>query len=170
MHFYYWLFTSRLPSSSLNILALYRVLIKYCGFSFKFCGFSRLCQFCCSACFLPAIVYTHWHRGKTEKGQSQEYFKIFGKNTIFNENPVSCIKYVCITDLSPHSWPHRRLSFEMHLYIQVFPSHFHFHPHILGTSHHICSYMLQHGPIFFLRTCIATKTDHYIFFLCLWTI
>ena len=26
---------------------------------------------------------------KTEKGQSPEYFKIFGKNTIFNEHPVT---------------------------------------------------------------------------------
>ena len=33
-------------------------------------------------------MYTHRRRGKTEKGQSQEYFKIFGKNTIFNEHPV----------------------------------------------------------------------------------
>ena len=32
--------------------------------------------------------YTYWYRGKTEKGQSPEYFKIFRKNTIFNEHPV----------------------------------------------------------------------------------
>ena len=67
----------------------YRVFIKYCVFSLKFCDFSELCQFCCSAGFLPAwCVYTHWHRGKTGKGQSQKYFKILGKNTIFNEHPV----------------------------------------------------------------------------------
>ena len=52
--------------------------------------FSELCQFCCSAFVLPAwCVYTHLHRGKTEKGKSPEYFKIFEKNTIFNEQPVA---------------------------------------------------------------------------------
>ena len=54
-----------------------------------FCDFSELCKFCYSAAVLPAwCVYTHWHRGKTEKGKSQEYFKIFEKSTIFNEHPV----------------------------------------------------------------------------------
>ena len=39
---------------------MYRVFIKYCVFSFKCCDFSELCQFCCSAGFLPAwCVYTH---------------------------------------------------------------------------------------------------------------
>ena len=53
----------------------------------KFCDFSELCKFCCSAgVLLP--VYTHWHWGKTEKGKSPEYFKIFKENTIFNEHPV----------------------------------------------------------------------------------
>ena len=43
-------------------------------FSWKFCDCSELCQFCCSAGFLPAcFVYTNWHRGKTE-------FGIFWKN------------------------------------------------------------------------------------------
>ena len=52
----------------------YRVFIKYCVFSLKFCDFPELCQFCCSASVLPAwCVYTHWHRGKTE-------FGIFWKN------------------------------------------------------------------------------------------
>ena len=37
---------------------------------------------------LPGVC-TQWHRGKTEKDQSPEYFKIFGKNTIFNEHPVA---------------------------------------------------------------------------------
>ena len=37
-------------------------------------------------------VYTQWHRGRTEKGQSPECFKIFGKNAISNEHPVhQCI-------------------------------------------------------------------------------
>ena len=34
--------------------ARYRVFIKYCVFYLKFCDFSELCQFCCSAGFLPA--------------------------------------------------------------------------------------------------------------------
>ena len=47
----------------------YRLFIKYCVFSLKFWDFSELCQFCCSAGFLPAwCVYTHWRRGKTELG------------------------------------------------------------------------------------------------------
>ena len=74
----------------------YRVFIEYCVFSLKFCDFSELCQFCCSlVCFLPAwCVYKHWHRGKTEKGQSPEYFlKIGKKNTIFNEHPVEEINF-----------------------------------------------------------------------------
>ena len=46
----------------------YRVFIKYCFFSLKFCDFSELCHFCCSAGVLPAwYVYT-------EKGQSPEIF------------------------------------------------------------------------------------------------
>ena len=68
---------------------LYRAFIKYLFFSLKCCDFPELCQFCCSAGFLPVwCVYTHWRRRKTEKGQSPEYFKIFGKNTILNEHPV----------------------------------------------------------------------------------
>ena len=51
--------------------------------------FSKLCKFCCNAGVLPALcVYTHWHRGKTEKGESPEYFKIIEKNTIFKKHPV----------------------------------------------------------------------------------
>ena len=54
-----------------------------------FCDFSELCQFCFSTGVLPAHgVHTHWRRGKTEKGQSPEYFKIFEKNTIYNKHPV----------------------------------------------------------------------------------
>ena len=49
-------------------------------FALRFFDFSELCQFCCTAGVLPAwCVYTHWHRGKTEKGQSPEYSKIFVK-------------------------------------------------------------------------------------------
>ena len=39
---------------------IYRVFNKYCVFSLKFCDFSELCQFCCSAGVLPAwCVYTY---------------------------------------------------------------------------------------------------------------
>ena len=68
----------------------YRVFIKYCVFSLKFCDFSELCQFWCSAGVLPACcVYTLWQQGKTERGKSPEYSAIFGKNTIFFEHPSS---------------------------------------------------------------------------------
>ena len=70
------------------------MLIKYCVFSLNCCAFYELCQFCCSAGFLPSwCVYTHWHQGKTENGQSPEYSKIFGKNTLFNEHPVLQLKH-----------------------------------------------------------------------------
>ena len=62
-------------------------------FSLKFCDFSELCQFWCSAGVLPAIVYTHGHhRVDTERGQSPEYILIFlKKKTIFNEHPVHVV-------------------------------------------------------------------------------
>ena len=40
------------------------------------------------AIFCTYRVFIKYCIGKTEKGQSPEYFKIFGKNTIFNEQPV----------------------------------------------------------------------------------
>ena len=55
----------------------YRVFIKYCVFSLKFCDFSELCQFRCSAAFFPDWrVSTHTD---TKGKQSPEYFKLFGK-------------------------------------------------------------------------------------------
>ena len=90
----------QLCSALENCLYIKKIILKNTNFStecslnivfffLKFCDFSELCQFCCSAGVLPALfVYTHWHRGRTEKGQSPEYFKIFGENTIFNEHPV----------------------------------------------------------------------------------
>ena len=64
----------------------YRVFIKYCVFSLKFCDFSELCQFwCCSAGVLPAwCVYTRWHRGKTESG----IFLKFRKKTQYLMNTL----------------------------------------------------------------------------------
>jgi len=65
---------------------LYRVFIKYCVFSLKFCYFSELCQFCCSAGVLPAwCVYTHTDN---ERKQSPEYFKIFQKNPQYLMNTL----------------------------------------------------------------------------------
>ena len=64
-------------------------------FFLKICEFSELCQFCCSAGFLPAwCVYTQWLRGKTEKGKSQEYFKIFEKKTQYLLNTL--YMYICV--------------------------------------------------------------------------
>ena len=52
-------------------------------FSLKCCDFSVLCPFCCIAGDWPVIVYTHWHRGETERGQSPEYiFKSSKKHNI----------------------------------------------------------------------------------------
>ena len=69
-----------------NHIATYRVFIKYCFFFLKILDFSELCQFRCSAGFSTCLVCVH--RGRREKDQRPEYFKIFGKNTIFNEHPV----------------------------------------------------------------------------------
>ena len=71
---------------------MYRLFFNYCSFSLKCCDFSDLCQFCWSAGVLPAIkwskheVYTP--RKNRERPESGIYFKIFEKNTIFNEHPV----------------------------------------------------------------------------------
>ena len=61
----------------------------FSGLSLKFCYFSYLCKICCSAGVLPAwCMYTHYHRGKTEKARVQNILKSLKKNTIFNEHPV----------------------------------------------------------------------------------
>ena len=82
----------------LPCILLYQVIyghikISYIGCSLNIVFFLKLlwffCQFCFSAGVWPAIVYTHWHRGETERGQSPEYiFKSSKKKTIFNERPV----------------------------------------------------------------------------------
>ena len=84
---YEWINWTSAPRS---INDMYRVFIKYCVFSLK-C--SELYQFCCRAGVLPAwCVYTDWHRGKTEKGQSPEYILKFSKKTtIFNEHSVLAV-------------------------------------------------------------------------------
>ena len=73
------------------------MLIKNCSFSLEFCDFSELCQFCCSAGFLPAqCVYTHLHRGKTEAGI---FLKIRNKTQyIMNTLYLPCfgkLSYLC---------------------------------------------------------------------------
>ena len=57
---------------------------------FPFCDFSELCQFCCSAGFVPAwCVYTHTDtKGKQRKTIVRNIRKSLEKNTIFNEHPV----------------------------------------------------------------------------------
>ena len=76
----------------------YRVFIKYCVFSLKCCDFSELCQFCCSAGFLPAwFVYTHWHRGKTESG----IFQRIRKKTQYLMNNLYLI-YVLLSSWLSH--------------------------------------------------------------------
>ena len=44
-------------------------------------------------------MYTHWHRGKTEKGRSPEYFRIFEKNTIFNEHLLFLIRNMSLAKI-----------------------------------------------------------------------
>ena len=74
------------------------MLIKYCVFSLKFGDFLN------SVSSAAALVYVHTmtprENGKTEKGQSPNYFKILGKNTIFNEHPVPLLPQT----LSVKSW------------------------------------------------------------------
>ena len=66
------------------------MFIKYCVFSLKFCDFSELCQFCCSAGVLPAGVCTHTDtKGKQGKARVRKILKSSEKNTIFNEHPVA---------------------------------------------------------------------------------
>ena len=79
-------------------------------FSLKCCDFSELCKFyCCSAGVWPEILYTHWHRGKTDRGQSPEYIFKTLKNTIFNEHPV----YGNLTS----KWP---IYYKIYVYFNIF--------------------------------------------------
>ena len=84
----------------------YRVFIKYCVVSWKFCDYSELCQFCCSAGVLPAW-YDKWQRGKTEKGHNPKYYKIL--NTIFYEHHIPIPTKLWIKDLKNHE--HQKQSF-----------------------------------------------------------
>ena len=71
----------------------YRVFIKYCVFSLKFCDFSELCQFCCSTGVLPAwcVYSTHTDtEGKQRKASVWNIIKSSEINPIFIEHPVYC--------------------------------------------------------------------------------
>ena len=57
----------------------YRVFIKY---------FLNSASSAASAGVWPAIVYTHWHRGETEKGQSPEYILKSSKKTQYLMNTL----------------------------------------------------------------------------------
>ena len=78
------------------------MFIEYCVFSLKCCIFSELFHLCCSAGVLPAwCVYTHRHRGKTERDKSLEYFKIFKKhiiliNTLYKKECIFIILIILI--------------------------------------------------------------------------
>ena len=57
-----------LSIKTLICITRYRVLIRYCGFSLKFCDFSELCQFCCT-------------KGKQRKTRVRNILKSFEKKT-----------------------------------------------------------------------------------------
>ena len=59
-------------------------------FFLKYCDFSELCQFCCSAGVLPAwCVCKHTYtEGKQRKARVRNILISSEKNTIFNEHPV----------------------------------------------------------------------------------
>ena len=56
-------------------------------FFLKIYDFSELKFCCCSAGVWPAIEYTHWYRGETERGQSPQYILKSSKKT--NNNTLS---------------------------------------------------------------------------------
>ena len=64
------------------------MFLKYCVFSLRFYDFLNSASSAAALVFYLPGVCTHRHRGKTEKGQSPDYFKVFEKNTMFNEHPV----------------------------------------------------------------------------------
>ena len=65
------------------------MFIKYCVFSLKCCDFLNSASSAAALVFYLPGMCTHTD---TEGKQSQEYFKIFGKNTIFNEHPVAQVE------------------------------------------------------------------------------
>ena len=89
-------------------------------FFLKFCDFSALCHFCCSTGVLPACcVYTHWHRGKTEKGQSPEYYKIFGK-TQYLMNTLYLIKKMQeLKILHTHTYTYTKTNIHIQIHIHI---------------------------------------------------
>ena len=55
------------------IIEKYRVFIKDCFFPWKCLIFLSSASSAARAWVSPATVYTHWHRGETERGQSPDY-------------------------------------------------------------------------------------------------
>ena len=50
--------------------------------------------------YLPGMCTHTDTEGKQKK--AREYFKIFGKNTIFNEHPVLYMRIISLSHLFPH--------------------------------------------------------------------
>ena len=63
--------------------------------------------------YLPGVCTHTDTEGKTEKGQSQEYFEIFGKNTIFNEHSVSPMMALSTLFTCRHWLPESRLEYQL---------------------------------------------------------
>ena len=64
---------------------MYRVFIKYCVFSLKFCDFLNSASSAAALVFYLPVVCTHTDN---EGKQNPEYLNNSEKNTIFNEHPV----------------------------------------------------------------------------------
>ena len=73
--------------SYIMMWARYRVFIKYCVFSFKFCDFLNSASSAAALVFYLPGVCTHTD---IERKQSPENLR---KNTIFNEHPVCIYVY-----------------------------------------------------------------------------
>ena len=64
------------------------MFINYCVFPYNFGIFLNSSSSAASLVFYLPYVCTHTDTEETEKGKCPEYFKIFEKNTIFDEHPV----------------------------------------------------------------------------------
>ena len=94
--------TKRITGCSLNIVFFFKFL-------WFFWTLPVLLHHWCSTCHLAvqawSPVYTHWHQGKTEKGQSPDYFfKIFEKaqyfmNTLYVLPVLKAYAAICMDTL-----------------------------------------------------------------------
>ena len=74
---------------SLDNINMYRVFIKYCVFSLKFCDFSELYQFCCSAgvlSYLPGLCTHTETEGKQRKAKVRNILKSSEKTQYLMNN------------------------------------------------------------------------------------